>query len=115
MSIPTPWTVGHKVWSESGRDAHGNAVDVWADPVDVPVHGVAPLVREGREPDSGNRSLVVEGLQLFAPAGTRIDAMDRVVWRGEEFEVDGEVGDYTSGPWRNPVAGVVINLKRAEG
>ena len=41
--------------------------------------------------------------------------MDRVVWRGEEFEVDGEVGDYTSGPWRNPVAGVVINLKRAEG
>ena len=49
------------------------------------------------------------------PAGTRIDAMDRVVWRGEEFEVDGEVADYTSGPWRNPVAGVVINLKRAEG
>ena len=30
-------------------------------------------------------------------------------------EVDGETADYTAGPWANPVAGVVINLKRSEG
>lgn len=113
--IPTPWMVGHRVWSQSGRDAHGNAVDSWADPVDVPVHAVAPLVREGREPDSGNRSLVVDGLQVFAPAGVRFGPHDRVVWRGGTFEVDGETADYTAGPWANPVAGVVINLKRSEG
>lgn len=113
--LPKPWTVGHRVWSQSGRDAHGNAVDSWADPVDVPVHAVAPLVREGREPDSGNRSLVVDGLQVFAPAGVRFGPHDRVVWRGGTFEVDGETADYTAGPWANPVAGVVINLKRSEG
>lgn len=113
--IPTPWTVGHRAWSQSGRDAHGNGVDDWAAPVDVAVHAVAPVVREGREPDSGNRSLVVDGLQVFAPSGTRFGPHDRVVWRGVEYEVDGETADYAAGPWPNPVAGVAITLKRAEG
>ena len=52
---------------------------------------------------------------------------DRVVWpfvqdntgavllAGDEFEVDGPVADWTSGPWSNPVAGVTFDLNRVEG
>lgn len=114
--IPAPYVVGWRAWSAGGRDAHGNPTDSWADPVPVPVHAVAP--RQQTEPADGNRNLVIEGLTLYAPAGTTVGEHDRVVWPhpgGAEYEVDGDVADWTAGPWPNPAAGVVINLTRMEG
>ena len=124
--IPTPWTIGHRVWSSSGEpDAHGNVEDVWADPVAVAVHAVSPRLSD--EPVEARRHLVVEGLTVYAPAGTQVGEHDRVVWpfiqdgtgavllAGDEFEVDGPVADWTSGPWSNPVAGVTFDLNRVEG
>ena len=119
--IPTPWQIGLRVWSQSGSDAHGNAVDTWAAPVVVPIHSVAPRVVGTDEPNRGNRSVVIEGLTVYAPAGTVVDARDRIVWpwpavaESVEYEVVGEIEDYTKGPWGNPAAGVVIQMQRWEG
>lgn len=111
--IPTRQTIGVRRWSSGGRDRHGNPLNAWADPVDVPVHGVSPRFAE--EPTDPNRHAVVRGLTVYAPAGARVGPHDRVVWAGEEWEVDGDVGDWTAGPWLNPVAGVTLNLTRVEG
>lgn len=125
--IPTPWTVGRRVWSsdDAQTDAHGNPAESWADPVPVPVHAVSPRLSD--EPGEARRHVVVEGLTVYAPAGTTVGEHDLVVWpfvvddagtvllAGDEFEVDGPVADWTLGPWDNPVAGVAFNLTRAEG
>lgn len=115
--IPVPYTVGVKRWAEGGsEDAHGNRVDSWAAPVPVPVHAVGPRVQE--EPEDPRRYVVVEGLTVYAPAGTTVGAHDRVVWPfpgGTEYEVDGPVADWTRGPWRHPTAGVVVQLTDVRG
>lgn len=109
-------------------DEFGNRESVWADPAPVPVHAVAPVVSEAAdEPSRPNRSMVTDALQVLAPAGTRVDARDLIVWpfrvddagavaeAGVEYEIDGEVNDWTVGPWSNPVAGVTFDLRRSEG
>lgn len=111
--VPTPWLVGVRRWSTAGVDRQGNPVSTWAAAVPVPVHGVAP--RTQQEPDDPNRWAVVEGLTVYAPAGTTVGAHDRVVWAGVEYEVDGDVADWSRGPWANPAAGVVFDLTRVEG
>lgn len=123
--LPTPWTVGLRRWSQSGRDAHGNPVQEHAAPVAVAVHAVYPRVAE--EPEEPNRWQTREGLTVLAPAGTVVGEHDRVVWpfvvddagavllAGDEFEVDGHVGDWTKGPWAHPTAGVSFDLTRVEG
>ena len=113
--IPVPWRVGHMVWTQGGRDRHGNPVSSWAAPVPLPVHAVAPRISEQNEPDAPNRHAVVDGLILYCPAGTRVGPHDRIEWEGVVYDVDGPVADYTAGPWDNPAAGVVVELKRGEG
>ena len=78
--IPTPYTVGHRVHSESGLDAHNNAVDAWAAPAPLQVHAVAPgasveAVRAGRDV-----SAVL--WTVYAPAGTVVGSRDRIMWQG---------------------------------
>lgn len=127
MPIPTPFTVGHRVYTEAGGfDEHGNPVATYSDPVAVPVFGVSPRLQE--EPDDPRRAMVVEGLSVYAPAHvTGVREHDRIVWpfvvdvdgvvllSGDEFEVDGPVADWTKGPWPNPVAGHVIHLSDVRG
>lgn len=110
--IPTPHTVGVRAYQSGAEDAHGNPVESWADPVDVPVHGISP---GSDEPHVTNRDLSIIEWTVYAPAGTHVGPMDRVVIDGREFEVEGEVKDYSRGPWVNAVAGVVFELRRAEG
>ena len=123
--IPTPWTVGHRAWSQSGRDAHGNPLQQLAAPVVLRVHAVHPRMRQ--EPGDPNRWQVVEGLTVLAPAGVTVGEHDLVVWpyvvddagtvllAGDEYEVDGPVSDWTRGPWPHPTAGVSFDLTRVEG
>lgn len=51
---------------------------------------------------------------LYAPPGTAVAPTDRIVVRGEQFQVDGEVAVWVS-PFTGWSPGVVIKLKRAEG
>ena len=114
--IPTPWSIGVSAWSvvEGQYDRQGNPLEVWADPVPVPVHGVGPRLQE-EDDGERRRYAVVEGLDVYAPEGTTVGEHDRVVWNGQEYEVDGDVADWTKGPWLNPVAGVVIHLTKTKG
>ena len=126
--IPTPYVVGVKAWSEdAGTDAHGWPVSGYGDPVPVAVHAVGPRVQA--EPGDPRRWVVIEGLTVYAPAGTSVSAHDRVLWPcyldadgalvvpddAVEYEVVGPVADWTHGPWRNPAAGVTFDLENVKG
>lgn len=105
------YTVGVRAYVEGATDAHGNPIDSWAAPVDIDVYAVAP--RTSSEPDPA-RSEVVVGLQVMAPPGTTVDHRSRVVVDGVEYEVEGDVADWTRGPF-GFAPGVLINLKRTGG
>jgi hypothetical protein len=113
---PLAQTIGHKVHQAGAKDAHGNPVDSWAAPVDVQVYGYGPRTDVRGSTGSGEPAgtQVLVGLQLLAPKGTVISPQDRIVIDGNEYEVDGEIGDWNNGPFGFE-PGVVINLKRAEG
>lgn len=112
--IPTPYLVGVRAWLPDGvEDAHGNPAEAWDVPAATPVHGVGPRLAE--EPGDARRWLVVEGLTVYAPPGTRVHEYDLVEWEGETYQVDGPPADWTKGPWRVPTAGVTFDLVRRTG
>lgn len=106
--------LGLKVYSSVEADAHGNASDSWAAPVDWTVFGIAPRTAVPPEP-SADRSEVISGHAVYAPkTGTLPGPLDLVVIDGEDWRVEGELGDYTRGPF-GYAPGVVVNLTRVEG
>lgn len=107
---PLAQTVGHVVYTPGAEDAHGNIEDGWADPVDVSVYGYGPRV-DSTEPGG---TQVIVGLQVFAPATLTVDPRDQFVVDGLRYDVDGEVGDWTRGPFGFE-PGIEFNLKRVEG
>lgn len=114
MTIPTPHTVTREPFTPGSVNAHGKPVDAWGSPVSVLVHGWAPPSAD-TEPSEANRSPVLRDLDLYAPAGTAGSPKDRWTVGGTAYLQVGHVEDFTNGPWQNEVAGVRINLKRAEG
>lgn len=114
--IPTPYTVLVREPTTGGEDAHGNPVSGWGDPVEWGVHAVAPGASE--EPRKPNRDLSVIAWTIYAPAGYVPDPRAQVAlpWEVDTWhDIEGEPDDWTKGPWRNPVAGVVVELRRVEG
>ncbi len=112
--FPTVHTVGHKVWSVSGTDSHGNTVGAHADPVDVKVYGwSAPSGVTELGDDRVIIDLKVYGPQTFLPS-----FRDQIVIptgaNAGTFDVVGEVEDYNHGPF-GWAPGVVVNLKRVDG
>lgn len=49
------------------------------------------------------------------PAGTEVDAVDYVTWRGLDYELNGEPDRYHRNPITGSVGPVVINMLRVEG
>jgi hypothetical protein len=112
MSLPTPFTIGVKRYADGAVDRHNNPTKTWLTAVDVEVYGIAPTSSD--EPFEAGRNAVVTGLTVLAPVGTVIGPKDRVVIDSEEYEVDGEIADWSKGPFSwSP--GIEIKLKRAEG
>ena len=111
-AYPAPWTVGRRVFAQSGQDAHGNPVWSWSDPVPQPVYAWAPAGTS--EPFQAGRDAVTWDLDLFAPPGFTAGPRDRFVVDGTEFEVEGMARDFTHGPF-GFTPGVVLRLKRVEG
>lgn len=115
-AIPTPHTVLVREPTSGGEDAHGNPVSGWGDPFEWDVHAVAPGASE--EPRKPNRDLSVVAWTIYAPAGYVPSARAQVSlpWEDDTWhDIEGEPDDWTKGPWRNPVAGVVVELRRTEG
>ena len=108
---PAETPIGVRAFVEGAKDSHGNPVRSWRPPVERLVFGTYPRYRN--EPTVG-RSETVVGLTVLAPPGFEIDYRDRVVVDGVEYEVDGEVGDWTRGPF-GWAPGVEFALTRAGG
>jgi hypothetical protein len=110
------YTIGHKVYEPGAVDDMGNEVDAWADSVDLKVYSIAPSASLADvEPEPG-RQAVMTLMSVLVPAGALLGPHDRYVIDGDEWEQEGEDGDYTRGPFRGPrSAGIVLNLKRVEG
>lgn len=103
-------TIGHLVYQPGAEDDHGNAEDAWAPPVLVAVYGYGP---RGDSTEPGGTQVIV-GLQVLAPKSVSVDSRDRFVIAGKTYEVEGEVGDWTNGPF-GFTPGIEFNLKRVEG
>lgn len=97
-----------------GKDKHGNLVETFGDPQEWVVRGYAP----GANVENGDphRDLSIILWTVYADSSPQLPReRDHVVLGGDEYAVEGRPGDWTHGPWDNPVAGVVVELKRAEG
>lgn len=93
-------------------DAHGNEVEAWSQPISVKVYSIAPTTTA--EPFQAGREAVVTGLQVLAPKGTEIGPYDRVLVNGDEYTVEGDIADWSFGPfgWE---PGISIQLERVKG
>jgi hypothetical protein len=110
------YTVGHRVYTEGETDDLGNPREGWADPVPLKVFAIAPTASlADAEPALPSRDAVITGLTLYVPRGAQLGPHDRFVIDGEEWEQEGDVGDYSRGPFTNAVGHVVVYLKRKEG
>lgn len=110
------YTIGHRVYTPDATDDLGNDVETWEDPVDLKVYSISPSASlADREPSEPSRDAVITSYTVLVPRGTTLDPHDRYVIDGEEWEQDGELGDYTRGPFSNRVGQLVLNLRRAEG
>ena len=107
------FTLSRKPYDGDTTDAHGNTTPAYADPVDLPVCGIAPGAMSVER--DGTRDLSSVLYTLYCPAGTVVGIKDLITYDGEDYAVGGEPQDWTTGPWANDFAGVVVYLARQEG
>lgn len=113
--MPTPWVVEHLQIDRTTTqyDDLGNEVKVFKPPVTRRVYGWAPP-RAGLETQTvGVTTSVVDLVVYSPPLDYTIDTADRFRVNGKTYEVEGEPGDYSHGPFGFE-GGVTINLRRAE-
>ena len=111
--VPSPYRVTIRARVEGLKDAFGNVAVSWVER-DWWVRSIAPGAMA--DPASPNRDLGEVAYTIHADADSNPPTrLDQVVLNGEAFLVDGDPADWTRGPWVNPAAGVVVELKRSEG
>lgn len=103
--------IGVRRAATGAPDRHGNPSTGHAPAVEVLVFAVYPVSANELQP---GRTDVTSLLTVLAPLGVVIGPQDLVVYRGEDFEVDGEIGDWSDGPFSFE-PGLSFNIKRTEG
>lgn len=93
----------------------GEATDlVWTSPSSLAIKGVAIAPGPTSESAEADRSRLEVRLTLYLPYGADVKPLDRVIVRGETYEVEGGRTD-----WRNPYSGSepgsVVEVKRDAG
>lgn len=106
-------TVVHKAHMAGEVDDYGSPVDTWSEGVEV--EGVGLDVQTAQEvAGTGVVSTSIVGMTAFMPSDWQGGARDRIVARGETYEIDGQPV-----PARNAFTGdtlgIVANLKRVTG
>jgi hypothetical protein len=97
------------------KDKHGNKVTTYASPEPWTVRGYAPGANVEANANL-HRDLSIILWTVYADASDDAPGeLDHVLINGVEYAVEGRPADWTHGPWHNPVAGIVVELKRAEG
>lgn len=84
-------------FSEGVKDALGNPVESWEEPVTVRVVGVEPAVAS--EPITVGTNRVVVDAKMYAPISVGFGPGDRVEVNGTRFAVVGFPGRADLGPW----------------
>jgi hypothetical protein len=69
------------------QDRYGNTISSWESPTGHPTHGI--LYMTAAREDVKYRDAEVGQYSLLLPAGAHIDHHDRVVCRGNRYEVTG--------------------------
>lgn len=108
--------LGHRAYTAGAVDRYGNPVAGWAVAVDFPVYAVTP--KQSVEQDTVGRRPVITGLTVYAPVDSAtVTPQDRFVFRGDEWDVEGEPGIWDANP-NVPVTrhgSIQFDLKRSEG
>lgn len=114
-TIATPWEVSVRRFESTGDDGYGNPVDSHSATVlSLPVHFVAPAATV--EPYRENRDLLTTDLAVGGPKTDNVPGpRDLVVWQDEDYRVEGDIADFTFGPFDNASAGVTFLIRRVEG
>jgi hypothetical protein len=108
------FTLAVRRYQPGATDAHGNPVESWSESQPWVVRGYAPGAMA--EPSEANRDLSLIEWTVYADANDSAPGeRDLVVLEGDEYAVEGRPADWTKGPWPHPTAGIVVELKRAEG
>jgi hypothetical protein len=97
----------------TGEDSHGNEVESWGDPVTLSgVYGFDP--GSSSEPRIPGQDRVIVEPTLYGPYDMPVESDDRVVVRGDTYEVEGFVRR-----WKHMrsgrLAGAVATLRRVSG
>ena len=108
--MQTPYTVEHRAFTGTTRDARGNVTQTYADGVSRPVYGWGPPRSD--EPTSGAVTALTVDLEVYSPT-FEYGSQDRFVVGGNVFEVVGLPTDYDHGPFGYR-PGMVIRLKRGQ-
>lgn len=106
---PLAQTIGHERFHSETEDDHGNPVARYCTVRPRMVYGYGPRT-VSTEPGG---TQLIEGLDVFAPLFT-VDHRDRFIVEGRTHVVEGDVSDWTRGPF-GFTPGQVIHLKRVEG
>lgn len=117
--FPLSATVGLRKRVEGEPDSRGNPTVTYEDALPLNVYGYGPRSAEGQaEPRKPLRDLVIIGMTVYGPPSlaSQVSPLDRmeVPLGGDLYEVDGEVGDWSNGPF-GFAPGCSITLRRAEG
>lgn len=114
MSVyPTPWAVQVRTHTAGANDSHGKPTDTWSEPGPAqPVYGWASAGTS--EPAEPNRSAVTHDLDLLVPPGFTCAPRDRIDVAGSTYEVEGELEDFTHGPFGFAPGGRV-RLRKVDG
>lgn len=97
----------------SSTDVYNNTVDDWTTPTEtvLTVRGVEPV---SSSEDNDGRQAVITGYRVYLDSAVDVLSGDRVVMRGDTYEVDGAPADWRS-PRDSGVGGVVVALKKFTG
>ena len=87
-------TVEHVRWLHDERNAHNHLTPVFAEPESVSNVGVD--VPSPTEPLNGIDHRQVVDLVAFLPAGYTVDHRDKLIIRGQEYEVVGDAPSITN-------------------
>ena len=111
--IPSPYTLTVRSYTDGAEDDFGNPTRVEVER-DWRVRSIDPGA--SADPRNPNRDLSEIAYSIHADATPDVPTeRDEVRVDGHWYAVDGRPDDYSRGPWRNPVAGVVVLLRRTEG
>lgn len=86
--------------TQTGVDRYGKPIYGWPGP-GVEIAGCAVAPRTSEEPVQVGRQAVITGLQVYLPPGVEIGPYDRLLIRGDTYEVEGDTGE-----WLNPYSAV---------